>query len=59
MLARAEKPVPEGWVIDAEGHPLTDPDQTLEDFGKATAALLPLGGAGESLAGSRGTTWRR
>jgi len=54
VLARAEKPAPEGWVIDAEGNPLTDPDQALEDFGKAEAALLPLGGAGELLAGYKG-----
>ena len=54
MLARAEKPVPEGWVIDAEGNPLTDADRILEDLGAATAALLPLGGAGELLAGYKG-----
>ncbi len=54
VAARAEKSVPEGWVIDAEGNPLTDPHQILEDLGKATAALLPLGGAGELLAGYKG-----
>ena len=54
VLARAEKPIPVGWVIDADGEPLTDPIQALEDFGKATAALLPLGGAGEELAGYKG-----
>jgi len=54
VLARAEKPAPEGWVIDAEGNPLTDPDKILEDMGKATAALLPLGGTGELLAGYKG-----
>jgi L-2-hydroxycarboxylate dehydrogenase (NAD+) len=54
VLARAEKPVPEGWVIDAQGKPLTDPNQALEDFGQAQAALLPLGGAGELLAGYKG-----
>jgi L-2-hydroxycarboxylate dehydrogenase (NAD+) len=54
VAARAEKPVPEGWVIDAEGNPATDPDRILEDFGNATAALLPLGGAGELLAGYKG-----
>ncbi len=54
VAARAEKPVPEGWVIDAEGNPATDPDQILEDLGKATAALLPLGGAGELFAGYKG-----
>ena len=46
--------MPEGWVIDAEGQPLTDPDQILDDLGQATAALLPLGGAGELLAGYKG-----
>jgi LDH2 family malate/lactate/ureidoglycolate dehydrogenase len=54
VLARAEKPVPEGWVIDVAGNPLTDPSAILADFGKATAALLPLGGAGEELGGHKG-----
>ncbi|MDY6878600.1 MAG: Ldh family oxidoreductase, partial [Chloroflexota bacterium] len=54
VAARAEKPVPAGWVIDAEGNPLTDPVKILKDFGTATAALLPLGGAGEELAGYKG-----
>jgi L-2-hydroxycarboxylate dehydrogenase (NAD+) len=54
VAARAEKPVPAGWVIDSEGNPMTDPDQILEDLGSATAALLPLGGAGELLAGYKG-----
>jgi L-2-hydroxycarboxylate dehydrogenase (NAD+) len=46
--------VTEGWVIDAQGGPMTDPQQILEDMGKATAALLPLGGAGEEFAGYKG-----
>jgi L-2-hydroxycarboxylate dehydrogenase (NAD+) len=54
VAARAEKLVPEGWVIDAEGNPATDPGQILEDLGKATAAFLPLGGAGELHAGYKG-----
>jgi len=54
VLARAEKPVPEGWVIDAEGNPITDADRILKHLGAATAALLPLGGAGELLAGYKG-----
>jgi LDH2 family malate/lactate/ureidoglycolate dehydrogenase len=54
VAARAEKPVPEGWVIDSAGKPLTDADKILEDLGKATAALLPLGGAGELFAGYKG-----
>jgi LDH2 family malate/lactate/ureidoglycolate dehydrogenase len=54
VAARAEKPVPAGWVIDAQGNPMTDPVEILKDFGTATAALLPLGGAGEELAGHKG-----
>jgi len=54
VAARAEKPVPTGWVIDNQGQALTDPDLILEDLGKARAALLPLGGAGELLAGYKG-----
>lgn len=54
VAARAETPVAEGWVIDAEGEPLTDPERILRDLGTATAALLPLGGAGELLAGYKG-----
>jgi LDH2 family malate/lactate/ureidoglycolate dehydrogenase len=54
VAARAETPVPEGWVIDAEGRPLTDPARILNDMGKGQAALLPLGGAGELLAGYKG-----
>jgi len=54
VLSRAEEPMPEGWVIDAQGNPVTDPDQALEQFGEAQAALLPLGGAGEEFAGYKG-----
>jgi len=51
---RAEKPVPEGWVIDPESQPLTDPAQILKQFGNATAALLPLGGEGDQYAWYKG-----
>jgi L-2-hydroxycarboxylate dehydrogenase (NAD+) len=54
VASRAEKPVPQGTVIDAQGQPLTDPDLILAQMGKAQAALLPLGGAGEELAGYKG-----
>jgi L-2-hydroxycarboxylate dehydrogenase (NAD+) len=54
VAARAEKPVPEGWVIDAGGRPMTDPVRILDDLGGAMAAFLPLGGAGETLAGYKG-----
>ena len=34
-------PVPDGWLIDAEGHPTTDPSAYLAD---PQGAILPLGG---------------
>ena len=51
---RAEKAVPEGWVIDQQGQFVTDPAQILKGFDRGTNALLPLGGAGEILAGFKG-----
>ncbi len=54
VAARAEKPVPAGWVIDDQGAPLTDPQQILSRLDAGTAALLPLGGAGEEFAGYKG-----
>lgn len=35
---RAGKPLPEGWAIDAEGNPTTDPEAAL------AGAMLPFGG---------------
>ena len=51
---RAEEAVPEGWVVDGFGQPLTNPGQILGALGKAEAGLLPLGGAGELLGGYKG-----
>ena len=39
MAARQDKPIPEGWAIDAEGHPTTDPKAAL------AGAVLPMAGA--------------
>jgi LDH2 family malate/lactate/ureidoglycolate dehydrogenase len=54
VLARAERTVPDGWVIDDQGSPATDPHQILKEMEVAAASLLPLGGAGELLAGYKG-----
>jgi LDH2 family malate/lactate/ureidoglycolate dehydrogenase len=54
VAARAEKPIPEGWIIDENSQPMTDPVQTLAALGKQTASFLPLGGAGETLGGHKG-----
>jgi LDH2 family malate/lactate/ureidoglycolate dehydrogenase len=53
-LARTQTPVPEGLVIDEKGEPLTDTPSILDGLAKGTAALLPVGGAGETLGGHKG-----
>jgi len=53
-LARDGQPTPEGWVIDREGRARTDTAGILEDLVKGRAALTPLGGIGEELAGYKG-----
>ena len=42
------EPVPEGWLIDAEGRPTTDPNVL---YGEPRGSILPLGG---SAAGHKG-----
>ncbi len=42
VAARRGRPIPEGWAIDNEGHPLTDPTRLHPN-----GALLPLGGTPE------------
>ncbi|MBN1136349.1 MAG: Ldh family oxidoreductase [Anaerolineae bacterium] len=54
VAARAEKPVPEGWVMDDSGAPLADARQILRDLDTGKAMLLPLGGAGEGTGGYKG-----
>lgn len=53
-LDRAEEPTPAGWAIDQAGKPHTDTKRLLKDLALGTAALLPLGGAGEALGGHKG-----
>jgi len=52
--ARIGKQMPEGWVIDHQGLPVTDPDKALNGFLTGECALAPLGGIGEDLAGYKG-----
>jgi LDH2 family malate/lactate/ureidoglycolate dehydrogenase len=54
VLARAAKPVPEGWVIDQNNQYVNDPHIALEKISKKEAAFLPLGGIGELLGGHKG-----
>jgi LDH2 family malate/lactate/ureidoglycolate dehydrogenase len=54
VLARAEKPVPSGWVIDQNNDPMTDADKILQQILLDNAALLPLGGTNETTGGHKG-----
>ena len=52
--ARIGKSTPVGTVISREGKPLTDSEEILKDLTQGKAALAPLGGIGEELAGYKG-----
>ncbi|OGR53541.1 MAG: lactate dehydrogenase [Elusimicrobia bacterium GWA2_62_23] len=54
VYAKLGKAMPKGWVIDADGGSKTDSRAVLTDLIKGTAALTPLGGIGEELAGYKG-----
>nr|MDO8132693.1 Ldh family oxidoreductase [Candidatus Njordarchaeum guaymaensis] len=52
--ARTNTSIPEGWVINENGEALTDSKKILDGLTKGTAALLPLGGPGETFGGHKG-----
>ncbi|MDR1915376.1 MAG: Ldh family oxidoreductase [Synergistaceae bacterium] len=52
--ARSGLPTPAGTVISDDGSSMTDSDEILTALVEGTAALLPLGGIGEELAGYKG-----
>ena len=51
---RIGKDTPAGMVIGRDGNAMTDSEQILVDLTKGEAALAPLGGIGEELAGYKG-----
>lgn len=53
-FAREGKETPAGMVIGHDGKPMTDSVEILDALVKETAALAPLGGIGEELAGYKG-----
>ncbi len=53
-IARNGMDTPEGMVIGSNGEALTDSDEILADLINGTAALAPLGGIGDNLAGYKG-----
>lgn len=54
VYAKLGKKMPKGWVIDEKGKSKTDSRAVLTDLIKGAAALSPLGGVGEELAGYKG-----
>ena len=52
--ARIGKQMPKGWVIDAQGLPVTNPETALAGFGTGACAMAPLGGIGAELGGYKG-----
>lgn len=55
VYGRLEKPLPQGWVADETGTPVTDAARAMEILkGQTGGGLLPLGGAGELMGGHKG-----
>ncbi len=55
MYNKAEKPLPEGWALDKDGHPSTDaPDVLANIVAKNGGGIMPLGGASETLGSHKG-----
>ena len=52
--ARLNKKLTPGWVIDINGKPEIDPKKVLSKLAEDEAALTPLGGVGEDMAGYKG-----
>jgi LDH2 family malate/lactate/ureidoglycolate dehydrogenase len=51
---RLHKSLPTGLIITRNGRIEDNPEEVLHDLDKASAALLPLGGKGESTSGHKG-----
>lgn len=54
VYAKLGKKMPKGWVIAEDGKAKTDSAAVLKDLVAGTAALVPVGGIGEDLAGYKG-----
>lgn len=54
FFARNGQPTPEGMVIGRNGEALTDSEEILKYLTEGKAALAPLGGIGDKLAGYKG-----
>jgi LDH2 family malate/lactate/ureidoglycolate dehydrogenase len=54
VAARANTPIPQGWVIDQDGISATDSSNMIEEMNLGNVALLPVGGLGELMGGHKG-----
>jgi LDH2 family malate/lactate/ureidoglycolate dehydrogenase len=54
VAARANKPIPEGWVINQDGVSATDSNNMIKEMDRGNVALLPVGGLGEMFGGHKG-----
>lgn len=54
IAKRANKPIPEGWVINQEGLSATDPTNMIKEMDLGNVALLPVGGLGDMFGGHKG-----
>ena len=57
FYARSGMDTPAGMVIGHDGSAMTDSEQILQDLTAGKAALAPLGGIGEELAGYKGYSY--
>lgn len=54
VYARANKPLPEGWVINQDGVSATNSNNLIKEMDLGNVALLPVGGLGEMFGGHKG-----
>ena len=54
VYEREGRDLPSGWVIGRDGNIRTDTAQVLKDLTTGYAALCPVGGAGDGMAGYKG-----
>jgi LDH2 family malate/lactate/ureidoglycolate dehydrogenase len=54
VAARAQKPIPDGWVIGEDGKTVTDSHGMIARMNDGSLALLPVGGVGELMGGHKG-----
>ena len=54
IAARANKPIPEGWVVNKDGVSATDSSNMIKEMDLGNMALLPVGGMGELMGGHKG-----